>query len=98
MQRWMLARERPAIWIVDLSKIKSAPATQRRMFAEHEARVSASARKVIRGSAFVAPSAWLRGLLTAVYWLKPPVYPHAIVSTVAEARKWLLEIPAEKSA
>jgi hypothetical protein len=33
-----------------------------------------------------------------VYWLKPPVYPHAIVSTVAEARKWLLEIRAEKSA
>ena len=40
------------------------------------------------GTAFVAPTAILRGIITAVFWMQRLPYPYAVVSTLSEAEAW----------
>ncbi len=43
----------------------------------------------------VTPSATVRGILTAVFWVSPPPYPHKICGTVKEAFEWFAtKVPA----
>lgn len=40
------------------------------------------------GTAFVAPTAILRGIITAVFWMQRLPYPYAVVGTLSEAEAW----------
>ncbi len=40
------------------------------------------------GTAFVAPTAILRGIITAVFWMQRLPYPYAVVATLSEAEAW----------
>lgn len=40
------------------------------------------------GSAFVIDSAFVRGLLTAIFWIQPMPSPHTVTETLAEAEAW----------
>lgn len=78
----------PVAWVVDASAVRSAPATQRRIVAEHERRVRPMALRWCAGLAVVIPNSLVRGFFTAVTWLAPLEYPHRIVETREEALAW----------
>ncbi|MFW2386857.1 MAG: hypothetical protein ACN4G0_00865, partial [Polyangiales bacterium] len=62
-------------WVIDMSNITKAPATQRKALAQHLKRFDEYGVRYNAGSAIVVPSPWLRGLVTAVTWISPPRFP-----------------------
>jgi len=87
-EEWAPRVDYPVAWIVDLSNVIYAPATQRKAFAEHLKRFEAHGPRWNAGSALIVPSAWLRGLVTAVFWLSPPKFPQKLFSRSLEAEIW----------
>ena len=83
-------------WIIDLSNITSAPATQRRALANHLKHYEEFSERWNAGSALVVPSRWLRGVVTAVFWISPPKYPHETFSELGTAEHWARERLAAK--
>jgi hypothetical protein len=72
--------------ITDLSRIRSIPgADQRRYSAEWMQRTLELQKAATVGAANVAPSAVLRGIVTAVFWIRPPATPTAVVASREEA-------------
>ena len=63
-------------------------ATQRRMFGEHLKRFERHDVQWNGGSALVVPRAWLRGLVTAVFWISPPKVPHQAFAKRTDALQW----------
>jgi hypothetical protein len=75
-------------WVIDLSNVTEAPATQRKVLAENIKRYEEFSERRNAGSALIVPSTWLRGLMTAVFWISPPQYPHQAFSEPLEAERW----------
>lgn len=75
-------------WIIDVSNVTRAAATQRKALAEHLKSHEAFSEQWNAGSALIVPNAWLRGLVTAVFWVSPPSYPHETFSEPIEAERW----------
>jgi hypothetical protein len=72
--------------LVDLSRSKEGtPASQRKYAAEFAGRLEALQKRTVLGSAIVLTSAVMRGVITAVFWLRPPTVPTKIVATREEA-------------
>jgi len=86
------------VWIIDMSNIRKAPATQRKAVAVHLKRFGEYGRRWNAGSALVVPSAWLRGLVTAVTWLSPPEFPYQVFSDPTEAERWARKQLAQRLA
>lgn len=78
----------PIAWVVDASDVRDAPATQRRIVAEHEANVRPIAERRCVGLAVVIPNAIVRGFFTAVTWVSPLSYPHKIFEKRSSAIAW----------
>jgi hypothetical protein len=74
--------------VVELSNLTKANAKQRRVFAEHLKRFEGHDVLWNAGSALVVPSAWLRGLVTAVFWLSPPKFPNQAFAKRSDALEW----------
>jgi hypothetical protein len=87
-ERWAKIAKYPVSWVVDLSAITNTTAKQRRIFSEHLARFEPHDRAYNRGSALIVPNAFLRGVVTAVFWLKPPTFPNECFATKEEALRW----------
>jgi hypothetical protein len=85
---WAKRARYPVAWVVDLSHIRKATATQRRAFAEHLKRFEEHDVKWNGGSAIIVTSPWLRGLVTAVFWISPPKFPNQTFSNRADALQW----------
>lgn len=83
-----LKRRRRFVIVVDATRARTPDALERRKQAaslrEHEALL----QKHCAGAAFVISSAVIRGTLTAIQWLQPPVYETVVVATFAEAEAW----------
>ncbi len=77
-----------AAWIIDMSNIRKAPATQRQAMAQHLKRFGEYANRWNAGSALIVPNPWLRGLVTAVTWLSPPKFPYRLFADSVEAERW----------
>jgi len=75
-------------WVIDLSNIAKASATQRQAFGEHLKRFEAFNVRWNTGSALIVPNAWLRGLVTAVFWISPPKFPNKLFSDPFESKDW----------
>ena len=75
-------------WVIDLTNVTKAPATQRKALAEHLKGCEAFSERWNAGSALIVPSPWLRGVVTAVFWISPPKYPTEVFSDAAEAEDW----------
>ena len=75
-------------WVIDMSNIARAPATQRKALAEHLKRFDEFGVRWNAGSALIVPSAWLRGLVTAVTWFSPPRFPYQLFSESLAAECW----------
>ncbi len=85
---WAVFARYPMAWVIDLSNVTKAPATQRRAFAEHLKRFEEFSARWNTGSALIVPSGWLRGLVTAVFWISPPKFPYQLFSGPIEAERW----------
>ena len=91
LQRVSPDLDTPHAWIADFAGILSTTAVQRKMFASHQQKVEAVDRFHKAGAAIFISNAVVRGAVTAVDWLKPPVYPYRFVSTREEALLWTAE-------
>lgn len=74
----------PHSWVLDFREVKSTTAVQRKMFADFQVKTEPLDRRHNAGSALVMTS----GFVTAVFWLKPPVYPTQTVATLDEGVRW----------
>lgn len=72
--------------ITDLSRIGAmAPASQRKLSGEWTTRTYALQKRASVGGCLVITSALVRGLVTAIHWLKEPPNPVTTVATFEEA-------------
>ena len=83
--------ERPFAWIVDIPRSVGATSLHRQIYADHDKRTQALDRAYCAGVGLVVMNAAMRGMVTAVYWLQPPVYPHHVASTRPEALEFCRE-------
>jgi hypothetical protein len=87
-EKWARDVYTPVAWVVDLTNLRKADARHRQLFAEHLKRFERYDRRCNAGSALVVPNPWLRGVVTAVFWLSPPEYPHKLFSDLDSAIEW----------
>jgi 1,2-phenylacetyl-CoA epoxidase PaaB subunit len=85
---WATRAQYPVAWVVDLSNITKATAKQRRMFAAHLKGFQKHAVQWNGGSALIATSGWLRGLVTAVFWISLPKFPYQTFAKRTDALEW----------
>ena len=91
LERVMFAMSSPYAWVVDLGRTLGTTARQRKMQAESELRLKEHNRKHCVGVGVHVGNAVMRGVVTAVFWLSPPVYPYRITGTLEEAQRWARE-------
>ncbi len=84
----------PVGTVFDCRPVTAATASQRKLFADLQQRLEPVFRGKMLGAAFLIDSALVRGLLTAIFWLRPPVYRHIVASNEIEARAWLGQLRA----
>ena len=82
------AQRSPIAWVVMADAMLSTSAKQRKMFSEAEARMQPQDERFCAGTAIVLSSPVIRGVVTAIYWLTPPVYPYTLCKTAPEAHAW----------
>lgn len=87
-ERWSLRATYRVAWVVNLAGIVQAPASQRRIFGEHLKRFERHDKTYNQGSALIVPNTFLRGVVTAVFWLNPPSFPNQCFGAAADARFW----------
>jgi hypothetical protein len=75
--------------LIDSSGMPTVRVQTRRVFGDWRARHLALIANSIARAAYVADRPILRSVLTAVFWLAPPVVPVEIVSSRQEALLWL---------
>jgi hypothetical protein len=81
-----LARRERLFFITDLTRMRQmTPARQRQLTGSWMKQTADLAKASSVGHATVTPSAILRGIITAVYWIQPSPKPSFSVSTVHEA-------------
>lgn len=88
-ESWSKRVTSPVGWVMDLSRVTGGTARQRALFAEYQERLSAFDRRYNRATALVISNPVVRGLVTAVYWLKPPVYQYQTFARRGEALVWV---------
>lgn len=77
----------------DLSRVKEAPpASQRKLSADFIERNEALQRRASVGGCVVVASAIMRGVLTAIFWMRPPPTPMKIVGTREEGILYGLDL------
>lgn len=88
---WCDANREPVAGVVYLRKLLVGTAKQRKRMAELEKRLEEHDRQYMHACGIVAPNAMTRGLVTAVFWLKPPIYPYKLFSTFDGALSWVVD-------
>jgi hypothetical protein len=89
-------RREPYALIIEASASRGFSARQRKMQADYIQAGMQLSRVYLRAFAFVAQSAFQRGMLTAILWLNPPQWPHRIFSTTSEATAWATSLLEQK--
>jgi hypothetical protein len=87
-ERWAQRANYRVAWVVNLAGIMEATARQRTLFSEHLKRFEPHDVAYNQGSALLVPNAFVRGIVTAIFWMKPPRFPNECFSTIEEARTW----------
>jgi hypothetical protein len=83
---------------MDISEVEGMDPSQRRMLTERLAEDEELNARICRGLAMVFDSAMLRGILTAVWWVKKPPYPQKVFKNVEQAKAWCVSQMAGQSA
>jgi hypothetical protein len=87
-ERWAQRANYRVAWVVNLASILEATARQRTVFSEHLKRFEPHDVAYNQGSALLVPNALVRGIVTAIFWMKPPLFPNECFSTIEAARTW----------
>lgn len=83
---------RKLLMIVNLTELTGAMnAHQRKRQAEWNQRHDATVRGVMVGTSYITTSPIVRGVITAVLWLKPPPGSHKVVAQLDDALDWACE-------
>jgi len=88
---WYLARLRRRQWLAivfDATQARAPSAVERRQQADFLREHEALLKLHCVGAAFVISSTVIRGALTAIFWIQPPVFEYTVVPTVAEGTSW----------
>jgi hypothetical protein len=87
----MVARDRgrKLAILYDLTQASPLSPQQRRMQAEWIRQFEQLGRAVTLGVAFVTASAIIRGVLTAIFWVRPPYSPHHVCTELDDGLDWL---------
>ena len=88
LEHVLATAERPYAWVADLQHVRGSNARQRKIVAETEKRHAALHAQHHAGAALVVPNRLVRGVVTAIFWLVPPVYPTTMVDSRAEGIRW----------
>lgn len=86
--RSQLARKQRFAAVFDATRARAPSAVERRLQAEFIRDTEPMMRAHCAGLAFAISSPIIRGALTAIFWVQPPVYTHTVVPTVSEATAW----------
>lgn len=84
----------PVATLFDCRRVTMATASQRRLFADLQTRLEPVFARKLAGAAFVINRPIVRGILTAIFWVRPPVYAHVVTATEEDARAWLARVRA----
>jgi hypothetical protein len=95
-ETWSKRVTHPVAWVIDLSSVTRVTPRQRALFAEYQERMTPFDRRYNRASAIVISNAIVRGFVTAVYWLKPPVYPYQMFGRRSEGLRWVQQLLTER--
>jgi hypothetical protein len=87
-ERWAAVAKYRVAWVVDLANLGGVTATQRKIFADHLKRFEPHDLKWNQGSAIVAKSTLVRGVVTAVFWLQAPRFPNHTFADRTSAILW----------
>lgn len=91
VSRWLLEDVNALFsFVANFERPLKITARQRRMMANAERQYAHVDRTYNAGQAVIVQSPMTRGVLTAVYWLSPPVYPYAFFSDMESAFSWLV--------
>lgn len=84
--------ERKVVSVIDLNNAAPLTATQRKTLNEWRRQTHDLMLSTSLGIVFVAPSAIIRGVLTALFWVGFEFgIPHKVVSTLDEAVQWAIQ-------
>jgi hypothetical protein len=87
-EAWAERAHYPVAWMVDLSAIRTVTPRQRQIFASHLGRLEQHNITYNRGAAVIVPNSILRGVVTAVFWFKPPKFPYRLFAQRQEGVLW----------
>jgi hypothetical protein len=90
-ETWAARVNYPVAWVVDLSAIRTATARQRQIFGKHLGRMERHNITYNQGAALIVPNAALRGIVTAIFWIKPPRFHYRLFATRREGVEWAAE-------
>lgn len=87
---WSRGVQGQVAFVCDLSKVDYSAVTplHRKTFTDHMKRFKAFEVEHTAAVGFVARGKMLRGLVTAVFWLVPAVFPHKTFEKAEDARAW----------
>jgi hypothetical protein len=86
----MVRREQRIAVINDIRNTRAPTAAERKLIASAVSESEMYLRKYVLGWADVSSSALIRGIVTAIQWMNPSVYPHSIHGTMLEGESWCL--------
>jgi hypothetical protein len=86
--RALVARRARTVQLIDLSRAETLTAAQRRLQASWISRNEDLLRAAALGFVFVTESLLLRGVMTAIFWIKPPPVSHQTCASQEEALVW----------
>jgi hypothetical protein len=90
VQRWLAKVDKPFGFIVDMRRPLAISSLQRHMIAEVEKASSEKDRRFNAAQAVVVTNAITRGIVTAISWMSPPVYPLKVLPSLEHAWAWVL--------
>jgi hypothetical protein len=88
VERITMTINSPIGWVTDISNILRATPRQRKMYAESDRRLKPYDERWASGTAIICSGSLTRGIVTAVHWITPPVYPYKIFSNRHEGERW----------
>jgi hypothetical protein len=77
------------VLLYDLLRAEGVTALQRRLQSEWIHKNEGTLHRLCLGAAFAIDSAIMRGTLTAILWISPLPFEHAVVPSIPEAEAWV---------
>lgn len=91
IEAWSTRAQHSVAWVMNLTQVRAVPASQRAATAAYMRRMEAYDKLHTRATAFVISNAVIRGVLTAIFWVTPPVFPREVFAEHPAAAAWARE-------